>query len=710
MTIQQGSIVPGSVKVSWLAGETAKVAQADTDGVFTGDGTGSVDYNTGAFSMDPVLLPAIGTNLTYEWVKQGTKQEVSPAALSLSQTGNNVSGVIPGSPLYPGQAAFTLQLDVGSDVEVLYPYSLAVYDDGEGHLYQYQGGGRVTIGSINYQTGAFQISAPSSAQFMVKVYGYRQSQSTLFEKVWSWLRTEQQSHPATLRAPGIQSCRYLPTSSPSNCSKTYPLTALTLDFTPNSMEVLVSGSVRLRFGGRTYVDREGLLYSNVDPVTGSGEQSGTIDYQNGVVSITRWDVGAENGQVVVESLLTSVDEHTVSSVAFRTPGAPVRPGSLYIRCFDKDGVAHDVTAPSDGRINSDIFEGTVDYETGVVLLRFGRLVKASENLDAEWYDQNLVDANGNIWKPTQVKADSLRFNCVTYSYLPLDANIIKLDPVRLPTDGRVPIMRKGGILVIHSTKRSPFPDGVMAGQQLDVGRTRLAKCWVEDSTGKKLADSLFSVDLDHGIVTLATPLLLSGYSQPLVAVHRVEDMALMTDVEISGRITISKPLSHDYDPASTYVSSAMIIDDLWSRVSNVFDQATWTGRWADSVLGDGLAAEFNHTDYPIQVTNRGAMQERYAIIFTSSTTFKVIGEHLGQIAIGDINSVCAPSNPNHAGIPLFSINPMAWGSGWATGNVLRFNVHGANAPFWLARTILQSEAAVNSDEFAIQLRGNVNKD
>lgn len=708
MTILQGSIVPGSVKVSWLAGETAKVAQADTAGVFTGDGTGSVDYNTGAFSMDPVLLPAIGTNLTYEWVKQGTKQEVSPAALSLSQTGNSVSGVIPVSPLYPGQAAFTLQLDVGADVEVLYPYSLAVYDDGEGHLYQYQGGGRVTLGAINYQTGSFQITAPSSAKFMVKVYGYRQSQSTLFEKVWSWLRTEEQSHPATLRAPGIQSCRYLPTSSPSNCSKTYPLTALTLDFTPNSREVLVSGSVRLRFGGRTYVDREGQLYSNIDPMTGSGEQSGTIDYQNGVVSITRWDVGAENSQVVVESLLTSVDEHTVSSVAFRTPGAPVRPGSLYIRCLDATGGSHDVTAPSDGRINSDIFEGTVDYETGVVLLRFGRLVKASENLDAEWYDQNLVDAGGNIWKPTQINAASLRFNCVIYSSLPLDADLIGLDPVRLPTDGRVPIFRDGGLVVVHSTEKTAVPNNPSAGTVVNVGRSRLSHLHVEDSTGEKLPVAAYQFDLDAGRVTFTSSLSLSGLNQPLWVVHRIEDMSLLRDVEINGRLSLARPLSHDYPASSTLVSSVLIAGDRQARYTNLFDQNTWTNEWADHVIGDETSAQFNDTLYPIIVTNRGAITEDWALIFTSSNSFRIIGKSVGQIGAGDITSQSAPGNPA-TGVPYWVINPLGWGAGWSVGNVLRFKTIGAEFPVQIARTIMQSQASMADDKFELQIRGNVNK-
>jgi hypothetical protein len=44
-----------------------------------------------------------------------------------------------------------------------------------------------------------------------------------------------------------------------------------------------------------------------------------------------------------------------------------------------------------------------------------------------------------------VWADTIKYNCVVYSYLPLDAELIGIDPVRLPQDGKVPIFRKGYI-------------------------------------------------------------------------------------------------------------------------------------------------------------------------------------------------------------------------------------------------------------------------
>lgn len=705
--MSQGSIAAGSVIVTWdYNGAKTAMASSAAIGVFSGDGTGSVNHNTGAFSFWPNVLPDPATQFRYQWIKAGTKVAAALADLGLVQEVSTITGIIPNAPLVAGQTVIAITLSPAvANVEVVADVSLRLTDNGAGRLVDSSG---VDRGSIDITTGAFSISAPTSTEFRVKKYGYKRGAVEGDYRSWVWYKTVTQTVNCSLN--GITNVWYLPTSSPESLDKTFELGALTFELTPESSEIIAQGSLRFNFGGRTYVDRLGYLYSNVDPATGSGEQSGTVDYVTGIVTITKWTPGSTNAKPEIQSLLTYVDEHTVSDIAFRTPGAPVRPGSIYVQCTDKDGAPHELTLPTTGVVNSGIFHGTVDHDTGVVVLQFGTMVTAADYTTAEWYDPELVDVNGKILKPIQIRADSLRYNCVTYSYLPLDKEIIKLDPVRLPTDGRVPILRKGDICVVHSTKRTPWPNGVMAGQQLNVGRTRLAKCWLEDAVGTPLAAALYSVDLDHGIVTLATPLNLTGYTQPLVAVHRVEDRAMMSDVEISGRVTLGKALSHDYDPADTYVSSALLIDDTWSRVTNVFEQKTWTSVWSGNLIGDATTAQFNSTDYPITVTNRGALTERYALVFDTSTTYRVYGEHLGLIATGSVNEVCAPSNPNHPGVPLFSINPLAFGTGWAAGNAVRFDVIGADAPFWVVRTILQSDAANDGDSFALQLRGNINKD
>ncbi|MNQ69769.1 hypothetical protein D3C85_843860 [compost metagenome] len=487
---------------------------------------------------------------------------------------------------------------------------------------------------------------------------------------------------------------------------TLTATALRIDVTPGFAEAILEGSMRFTLGGSTYIDRQGLLYRNPDPETGAGIQAGTIDYSNGVAQLADWSAG-QTAQPALLSLATSFSAQSVDAVTFRTPGAPLAPGSLYISANTATGRRIEASADGDGYFTTTDMDGQVDYQTGIVTVRFGRKITAAGNEGQPWFDAELVGEDGKIWRPISVVADTIRFNCVVFSYLPLDADLIGLDPVRLPSDGRVPFIRKGNIVVVHSTQKSAFPTGVIAGQTLAT-RIRLAYAHVEDKNGKRLDPLLYTVNLDSGVVTLGSPLSLTGYVEPLAVVHRIEDMSLVTDVEISGRLTLARPLSHAFNAADTLVSSALIMGDLWARYTGLFDQKVWTNVWSDYLIGDPCTAQYNDTDFPVLVTNRATLQERWAIIFQSNSTFVLVGEHVGQIAVGDINSDFAPLNPN-SNQPYFFIDKRGWGAGWASGNVLRFTTQAASYPVWAIRTILQSVAAMESDKFELQLRGNVNR-
>ncbi len=111
---------------------------------------------------------------------------------------------------------------------------------------------------------------------------------------------------------------------------------------------------------------------------------------------------------------------------------------------------------------------------------------------------------------------------------------------------------------------------------------------------------------------------------------------------------------------------------------------------------------------PIEITNAGGSTERWVLEFTSTTQFRVIGEHVGVIATGDINAVCSPLNPA-TGKPYFTIKPLGWGSGWAVGNILRINTVGAIYPFWVVRTIQPGPETGIEHSFSILARGDVNR-
>jgi hypothetical protein len=207
---------------------------------------------------------------------------------------------------------------------------------------------------------------------------------------------------------------------------------------------------------------------------------------------------------------------------------------------------------------------------------------------------------------------------------------------------------------------------------------------------------------------MGAELNLTGMVPPLIVKHRAEEMVLISDVQITGDLTFSPPLTRAYPSGTSYLSSAILFGDMNARVTNVFDLGAFA-TWSDAP-GSGATAQFNDIDYPIEVLNSGAVGERWRISFTTTTAFQVIGENLGVIATGSSTvgaDDCAPTNAL-TGKPYFVIRNAGWGAvgGWSAGNQLRFNTIGAAAPIWIARTVLPG-ATLEGDSFSLQLRGDV---
>ena len=283
-----------------------------------------------------------------------------------------------------------------------------------------------------------------------------------------------------------------------------------------------------------------------------------------------------------------------------------------------DGTQISCTADISGILETGDMVGTIEYETGVVKIRFGRWVSPTGYVGETWYDETAIDpVTGLIFKPEPIYADTVRYNCVTYTYLPLSSDILGLDPVRLPFDGKVPIFKKSDVIIVHNTKKIACSNPLTAGSVIDCGRQRLAEAEVRDSLGVVIDPNLYTDDLDAGTITFATPLDLSAYTQPLYVYHTIEDMLQCVDVEITGRLTIDKPISHDYDAIDSYVSSALIMkidgEDLFARWTNPFSQQTWTNVWSDSLIGNSIVAKYNYNLNPIQVTNKRMYQTALGI-------------------------------------------------------------------------------------------------
>lgn len=521
-------------------------------------------------------------------------------------------------------------------------------------------------------------------------------------------RTLKAFNPTTIQV------KYRDTSGSGSSSTTVTADKLKFDLTQGFDEQILSSSVRFKLGDDTFVDRTGLLYRNMDSATGSGTQSGVIQYGTGVIELESWTPNVDN-LITLQSLTTTTDMLPINHVSFRTPTIPIRPGSLTVVVASLEFGQLTLTANEAGIIETDEAHGKINYETGFVDIYFYKKTKKSDHpeiVDEDWYDPLLdyTDSGNTVWvnAPVWIDATSVRYNAIAYTYIPLDSEILGLSATRLPPDGRVPIFRVGDIGVIASSKLQQLPSHV-AGQTYDLNDQRISWCELEDSNGVKVPYDMYTVNYDYGKVTLSGDFALNSLVAPISAAYRYQDMGLINDVQINGQISLTKPVTHNYDADNSIVGSALVVGDMQSRYTSKFVQETWNSIWQDNSNNSSINANYNDALYPIAVTNKGAIQERWAIVFTDTTNFRIIGEVSGQIGTGNINADCMPINPV-TNKPYFVIKKEGWGAGWANGNVLRFNTIAAMYPIWCIRTVKQSEPTTLSDNFQIMYRGDIDRD
>ncbi len=712
--VTDAPIDPGSLVITWPSGQTTATVTDDGNGALTGAATGSVNYSTGKIRWKPTLSPESGSVYTLEY----EKYPVVTASVAGAVVGGVATFTLPSAPIVPGTCNVSVMVTFNGDAFNTYE----LVDDGEGVL-SALGTGTIgaplgylsesfsfsgLAGTIDYTTGVVQMNL-ASATGIKTVYLYEYQQ--LFDGTWtgrySWVQRYKGKENTILTGAGISgsaNCRYTLTSAAADTAEeTAPALPFSIDLLPTVHgKTIIPGSVNFVWGGVRYIDRLGKVYRNPDPATGQGVEVGSIDYTTGLVTINTYDAAANT--ISLQSLLVRFGRQFLPSCSFRTPGAPLRPGSLQIQGVAADGRAVGGTSNFDGTVTGALLKGVVNYDTGIVELAFGEMVAVAGNENETWYDPDAVE-DGQIWKPLPVVADQLTYACVVYSYIPLDADLIGIDPVRLPADGRVPIVKSGDVVVVHNTQASQLPNPVTAGLVLTFTRTGINHVELYDANEVYVPSTFYSWSEPNQQLTLSNPLDLSAYTQPLFAMHRVEDMCLVSQVQINGQIIVAQGVLHDYPAAGTYVSSALLFGDLQSRYYNLYDQKTWTNVWSDSLIGDAANASYNEINYPLVVTNEGSVKGRWALIFDGSDHFNINEEKLGIVGSGYITQDCQPINPATQQ-PFFFIDYRGWGTGWASGNVLRFNTDGANADFWIARTTLQGPVTEPNDQFTLQIRGD----
>ena len=495
-------------------------------------------------------------------------------------------------------------------------------------------------------------------------------------------------------------------------SMTWTPPPVTIDLCPYTADYIVPGSVRFTWMGHVFEDYDGVLVRDrvgTDP----GYVAGQVDYSSGVARVFDYVVNAGTTATTftLDSLWTVRQNWTTASIFMRTQAAPLKPAGVVLNLADAEGNSITAMGDIDGTISGTHLRGKIDYEFGLLELQFGDYLDdatLTPEQKAEWWysaaDVGAVQA-GKIWRPWPVDPTTLRYNSVSYFYLPLDADIIGLDPVRLPPDGRVPIYRVGSYVVIGHTGVVPAAT-YAANQTINCARTRLSRVYLVGADGK-LITSGYTPDLDAGTIAVTD---VTGWVQPVTVKHRIEQMARVADVQVNGTLKLTKQLAHDF-PVGSVVSSALMAGDLRARALPVWDQQSWDGvTWLDVVGPSGPAsASYNDAAFPVVVTNAGAIAERFALrVLAGGMDVEVIGEHVGNLGTFSRNTEIAPINPISSA-PYFRLPAAGWGSGWAAGNVLFLSTVGAFYPLALIRAVQPGQATGTDYAFEITERGDVDR-
>ena len=415
---------------------------------------------------------------------------------------------------------------------------------------------------------------------------------------------------------------------------------------------------------------------NLFRVSAPNEYIGSLNPYTGDVEL--WDTAFKISslKIVHGCVFTApVELEEFSSV---TTAAPLKPQSLIIHAETGENLALVGNSDENGNITGD-FTGSVNYKTG----EFS--IKSLNN--------------------QQLNPQTLRYNFVAQTNIPVDSSIIGIDATRLPSDGKVPIFRIGDVIVIG--RRMSEEINATAGGEVQLAEQNLDRICVVDANGDFLKADEFETDLTAGKITFKEHLNLSDYALPLTAKYAQEENNKVAKVDIGGKITLSFPLRRDYPADNTYVSSALLHGDLLASVSHVFEQKTWNNQWLDERIGDAILPKLNVSQFPIVLANNGAITQRWLMRFTSATAFELYGEQVGFVAKGDIYNDLTPIN-GVTGIPYFTIKKEAFGAGWASGHCVRFNTHGTQFPVWICRVItpIADDNNQREDGFMMCLLGN----
>jgi hypothetical protein len=606
---------PGTFAVSWLSNAVQKTASAGTDGFVTGDCAGYL-LPTGEWWLEfSANLPDGDSNLTIDYTDAGTSQETFDP---LTPSGSSVTFTLADLPV-PG--SLRLDWEVQQQIERLdgydYPalvtsvnngsYANMVLMQSTAEAAQWGSTERRTIARSTGDDGSGTLEAGGTVSYangdvsltVIGDYDYR----TYAETTETW---EEETGTETFRGRVVAT--YQIAGGGQAQQEVIPVEPLVFRLFPSVQDSLIPGTLRFSFGGVPYSDRDGggVLYLN------DGAVVGAINYVDSEVSLGTWS--GTGLTVSITTALTTFGQWTLTDVAFRTAADELVTGSFQLLATETGGNSLSATDDGTGAVQDTGIDGTIAAAIGVCQATF----------------------DNAVW------SGSITYNATASSIVPLDPDIIGIDPVRLPPDGRVLKIRSGDYLCIWADYSQSAPNPVSAGQTISLPNDNLAfvvlqdgageevetlpsgivgaqvvaltangrlgpleYCVLEDADGNPVNGSLYTADLDAWSVTFADPLSLDGYQEPLAARYLAQVHPDDYDRDlVAGDVTMANPLDlTGYTQPLTVISRGQ--DILPAADVQHTGQITLLGALSrDYAQASGVASLLLHGDLGARVANK----------------------------------------------------------------------------------------------------------
>ena len=430
-------------------------------------------------------------------------------------------------------------------------------------------------------------------------------------------------------------------------------------------ERILANTFRVKKAGESnvYTDANGVFVDNGGSVFAQANLDTGVISPAEAVDLTG-TLSDDLGCIVL--VATTESQAYPSSISFSIRSEDYNADSLRLVCTRSNGTTFSVSADLSGNIAHVDLNGSVD--------------------------------NGYVSLTTSAEIASIYYDVTTIQ----DSTEIDWLGLRsIPGGGIVQIFNETDLVCIQNRERTA--ESTLSASQVISIMANADYVDITDSDGQTLHDpndANYSYDETTGNLTINAG--ISNFTAPYIITAVQHELQTVTKVE-NGQLSILTGVERDY-PAGSVVSSVQLLGDLQALALNIRTQSAWNNDYDQN--GAVGSSSLNFQQFPMELNNVGAINQKWAIVATSSTAFYALGESVGNVGDSDILSDFAPINPKTLQ-PYFVIRKEAF-SGWLQpGECLLFETTAAARPTMISRAISPGHSNIEFDSTTLSFKGYV---